>query len=76
MLNRHGDNIQPCRTPRFVVISSDVSCTDLLLSQFSKILENIFHNMLIFIEEKNIPYQSQYVIRKYVNVTRNKVQGI
>ena len=25
MLNRHGDNIQPCRTPRFIVISSDVS---------------------------------------------------
>ena len=21
MLNRHGDNIQPCRTPRFIVIS-------------------------------------------------------
>ena len=27
MLNRHGDNIQPCRTPRFIIISSDVSCS-------------------------------------------------
>ena len=25
MLNRRGDNIQPCRTPCFIVISSDVS---------------------------------------------------
>ena len=24
ILNRHGDNIQPCRMPRFIVISSDV----------------------------------------------------
>ena len=31
-----------------------------LLSQFSKILENIFHNrMMSFIEEKNILYESQ-----------------
>ena len=36
-----------------------------LLSQFSKILENIFHNrMMSFIEEKNILYESQYGFRK------------
>ena len=44
-----------------------------LLSQFSKILEKIFHNrMMSFIEEKNILYESQYGFRKkYVNVTCN-----
>ena len=31
-----------------------------LLSQFSKILKNIFHNrMMSFVEEKNILYESQ-----------------
>ena len=36
-----------------------------LLSQFSKILEKIFHNrMMAFIEEKNILYESQYGFRK------------
>ena len=36
-----------------------------LLSQFSKILEKIFHNrMMYFIEEKNILYESQYGFRK------------
>ena len=36
-----------------------------LLSQFSKILEKIFHNrMMSFIQEKNIRYESQYGFRK------------
>ena len=44
-----------------------------LLSQFSKILEKVFHNrMMSFIEEKNILHESQYGFRKkYVNVTCN-----
>ena len=41
-----------------------------LLSQFSKILEKIFHNrMMSFIEEKNILYESQYGFRNNVNVS-------
>ena len=39
-----------------------------LLSQFSKILEKIFHNrMMSFIEENNILYESQYGFRKNVS---------
>ena len=41
-----------------------------LLSQFSKILENIFHNrMMSFIEEKNILYESQYGFRKNMSTS-------
>ena len=41
-----------------------------LLSQFSKILEKIFHNrMMSFIEEKNILYESQYGFRKNMSTS-------
>ena len=41
-----------------------------LLSQFSKILEKIFHNrMMSFIEEKNILYESQYGSRKIMSMS-------
>ena len=41
-----------------------------LLSQFSKILEKIFHNrMMSFIEEKNILYESQYGLRKNMSTS-------
>ena len=41
-----------------------------LLSQFSKILETIFHNrMMSFIEEKNILYESQYGFRKNMSTS-------
>ena len=41
-----------------------------LLSQFSKILGNIFHNrMMSFIEEKNILYESQYRFRKNMSTS-------
>ena len=41
-----------------------------LLSQLSKILENIFHNrMMSFIEEKNILYVSQYGFRKNMSTS-------
>ena len=42
----------------------------MLLSQFSKILEKIFHNrMMSFIEEKNILYESQYGFRKNMSTS-------
>ena len=41
-----------------------------LLSQFSKILEKIFHKrMMSFIEEKNILYESQYGFRKNMSTS-------
>ena len=41
-----------------------------LHSQFSKILEKIFHNrMMSFIEEKNILYESQYGFRKNMSTS-------
>ena len=41
-----------------------------LLSQFSKILEKIFHNrMMSFIEKKNILYESQYAFRKNMSTS-------
>ena len=41
-----------------------------LLSQFSKILEKIFHNrMMSFIEENNILYESQYGFRKNMSTS-------
>ena len=41
-----------------------------LLSEFSKILEKIFHNrMMSFIEEKNIMYESQYGFRKNMSTS-------
>ena len=40
------------------------------LSQFSKILEKIFHNrMMSFIEEKNILYEIQYGFRKNMSTS-------
>ena len=39
-----------------------------LLSQFSKILQKIFHNRVMsFVEEKNILYESQYRFRKHMS---------
>ena len=41
-----------------------------LLSQFSKILENIFHNrVMAFIGEKIILYESQYGFRKKMSTS-------
>ena len=41
-----------------------------LLSQFSKILEKIFHNhMMLFVEENNILYESQYGLRKNMSTS-------
>ena len=41
-----------------------------LFSQFSKILEKIFHNRLMsFIEEKNTLYKSQYGFRKNMSTS-------
>ena len=41
-----------------------------LLSQFSKILEKIFHNrMMSFIEEKNIRYETQYGFIKNISTS-------
>ena len=41
-----------------------------LLSQFSKIIEKIFHNrMMSFIDDKQILYKSQYGFRKNMSTT-------